>query len=408
MGTVSHSDHDSTPPSKVIGLTSQPLSFPGVQERSSGTLAPRISFDCVSWRALEGQVIAWDALAACAAEPNPFFESWYLLAALRASDPEGRIRLARLEVDGMLAGLLPVVQTYRYYGRPLPNLTAWIHGNCFLGTPLVARGLERVFWRELLAWADDNAGPSLFLHVSELGLDGSLYAALKHVLDDEDRFGALVMRSERAMLSATETPDGYFAASLSGKKRKELRRQFTRLSELGAISFERQRDAQELDRWTEDFLALEASGWKGRAGTALALHDATAALFRESLRGAAARRKLERLTLRLNGLPIAMLATFLAAPGAFSFKTAFDEAFARFSPGVLLQRENLAILADEAIAWSDSCASPEHPMIDHFWRERRPIGRISIAIGGRLRRTAARRLMLIELGRAASGARLQA
>ena len=36
---------------------------------------------------------AWDDLASRAAEPNPFFESWYLLPALRAHDPAGEVRL---------------------------------------------------------------------------------------------------------------------------------------------------------------------------------------------------------------------------------------------------------------------------------------------------------------------------
>jgi hypothetical protein len=94
-----------------------------------------------------------------------------------------------------------------------------------------------------------------------------------------------------------------------------------------------------------------------------------------------------------------MLATFLTPPGAFSFKTTFDERYARYSPGVLLQRENLAILGRSDIAWSDSCAAADHPMIDHIWRERRAIGRISIAIGGRLRRAAFSFLAKAEMGR---------
>ena len=101
--------------------------------------------------------------------------------------------------------------------------------------------------------------------------------------------------------------------------------------------------------------------------------------------------------------PIAMLATFLTPPGAYSYKTAFDERYARFSPGVLLQRENLAILERGDIAWSDSCAAADHPMIDHIWRERRPIGRLSIAIGGGLRRALFSRLAAAELGRKPSG-----
>jgi hypothetical protein len=93
-----------------------------------------------------------------------------------------------------------------------------------------------------------------------------------------------------------------------------------------------------------------------------------------------------------------MLANLVAAPGAFSFKTAYDETLARFSPGVLLQRENLALLARDDIAWADSCAAPDHPMIERIWREKREIVRVSVAIGGRARRAAAALLFRAETG----------
>ena len=96
-----------------------------------------------------------------------------------------------------------------------------------------------------------------------------------------------------------------------------------------------------------------------------------------------------------------MRCDFLAPPGAFAFKIAYDEEFARFSPGVLLQRENLALLDQPGIAWCDSCASADHPMIDHIWRERRAIGSLSIAIGGPLRRALFRPLAKLEQTRAA-------
>ncbi|HEX4874293.1 MAG TPA: hypothetical protein VFV06_05265, partial [Sphingorhabdus sp.] len=76
----------------------------------------------------------------------------------------------------------------------------------------------------------------------------------------------------------------------------------------------------------------------------------------------------------------------LTPPGAFSFKTAFDEDYARFSPGVLLQIHNLALLEREGIEWCDSCAAQDHPMIDSIWSGRRAIGRYSVAIGGPVRR----------------------
>jgi CelD/BcsL family acetyltransferase involved in cellulose biosynthesis len=344
-------------------------------------------------------VARWDELARVASEPNPFIESWYLLPALRALDPDETVRIILLECGDELVGLLPLANQKRYYRRPIPHLAGWTHPNAFLGTPLIAAGHELAFWRELLAWADRNAGNALFLHLSELGLDGPVFKALTKVIAEQDRTGAIVHREERALLASTDSPETYFAASLSGKKRKELRRQHNRLGEHGVVAFERLHDDHGLAEWTDTFLELESGGWKGEAGSALALADTTANLFRSALAGAAVQGCLERLTLTLDGKPIAMLATFLCAPGAFSFKTAFDESFSKFSPGVLLQCENLMILDRADIAWTDSCASADHPMIDHIWRERRTVAKISVAIGGGLRRKAFGMIARAELRR---------
>jgi CelD/BcsL family acetyltransferase involved in cellulose biosynthesis len=380
-------------------------SIPKPAERSTGAAArpPAFALEAVPWLDLAAQTVAWDALALCASEPNPFFESWYLLPALMAFDPAGEVRLLRFEAGGELAGLLPVSRPRRYYRWPIPNLSSWLHANCFLGVPLVAAGLEREFWRELLGWADRYPGGALFLHLGHIPLEGPMHAALAEVLAEQRREGALVFREERAMLASKLPPEAYFAEALSGKKRKELRRQYARLSEQGEVCFERQDDAAGLDGWIDRFLELESSGWKGAAGSALAADPGTAHLFRESLHGAAARGRLERLTLGIDGAPIAMLASFITPPGAFSYKTAFDERYARYSPGVLLQRENLALLDRPDIAWCDSCAAADHPMIDHIWRERRAIGRLSIAIGGGLRRKLFARLVALELGRMPAG-----
>ncbi len=345
----------------------------------------------------------WDALAACAAEPNPFFESWYLLPSLRALDPSGEVQLLRLDCDGQLAGLLPLVRERRYYQWPIPQLRSWVHANCFLGVPLVAAGMERTFWWALLDWADANAGLALFLHLSHMPLEGPLHDALLAVLAEQSRAAALVHREDRALLKSELSPTTYLEAALSAKRRKELRRQYSRLSELGALKFERRLDCHALSAWIESFMALEHSGWKGASTSALTSHQMTRALFRDALNEAAAQGKLERLTLSLDGEPLAMLVNFLTPPGAFSFKTAFDERYARYSPGVLLQRENLAMLEHPQIHWTDSCAAADHPMIDHIWRERRAIGRLSIAIGGTLRRRLFRALAQAEIGRNPAG-----
>lgn len=348
--------------------------------------APACAIEAVAWRDMASKVAAWDALANQAGEPNPFFESWYLLPSLEACDPNGQVRVLCFEQDGRLSGLLPISRDARYYGHPLPHLTGWLHPNTFLGAPLVGQGCEAAFWNALLQWADSSMGKALFLHLPMIPLDGALYASLRGVMQQEQRRAALVAREERALLASHLSPEDYLASALSTKKRKELRRQYTRLGEEGVVSVERRHDDHGLEHWIDTFLQIEASGWKGNAGSALACDTGTERIFRQALAGAAQRGRLERLSLCLNDRPIAMLASFLTPPGAYSFKTAFDENYARFSPGVLLQRENLAMLDRPEISWTDSCASAEHPMIDHFWRQRRTIGRVSIAIGGTFRR----------------------
>jgi CelD/BcsL family acetyltransferase involved in cellulose biosynthesis len=378
-----------TPPASATG--------DGTARLSPGTLT------CIDWRDLETEIGAWDRLALDASEPNPFFESWYLLPSLRHLAGAERVMILRYEHDGRLAGLLPVVRASRYYRWPVPQISSWLHANCFCGAPLVARGHEEAFWQAVLGWADKRPGPALFMHLRDIPLGTPIHAALERVLERQERQAELVYRENRAMLSSPLDPDAYLEASLSGKKRKELRRQAKRLAEEGDLAWTRETDGEAIAAWCDAFLSLEAAGWKGKAGSALACDEATARLFRESLAMAASRGRLERLTLTLDGRPLAMLATFLAAPGAFSYKTAFDENYARFSPGVLLQRENLAMLERQDIAWSDSCAAADHPMIDHFWRERRPVGRLSIAIGGGLRRAAFRQFVRAETARNPAG-----
>ena len=110
---------------------------------------------------------------------------------------------------------------------------------------------------------------------------------------------------------------------------------------------------------------------------------------------------LFRSRLDLDDRPIAMLVNFLTPPGSFSFKIAYDEDYARFSPGVLIQLENLQVLARSEIQWMDSCAVENHPMINSLWAERRNLVRVSVPLAGLKRGAAFRLCRLAEEGSAA-------
>lgn len=351
-------------------------------------------------------IAEWDDLAVNASEPNIFYESWYLLPSLRGFGPD--ISLFVPCIDGEIIGLLPLA-FHSHYGRwPVPNVQNWQHPNIFLGTPLIRKGREGEFWQALLAHLDARPGRALFLHIDGMASDGAAAKALEDLCQSQKRRHALVQQSERAYLQSDLGAEEYYLQTMRGKKRKELRRQKKRLEELGALTFMRSDGSAGLTEWTEEFLALELAGWKGKEGSALACDGATRQLFCDTLSGAAARGQLQLLDLRLDGKPLAMLVNFISGEGSFSFKTSFDEDYARFSPGVLLQIENLALLDNPAIAWSDSCAAAGHPMIDSVWAQRRKIGRYSVAIGGAGRRMLFNGYLSAELARARKRAELAA
>jgi len=330
-----------------------------------------------SWRGFFDRafVARWNVLAKQCAEPNACCESWFLQPALRQFDAHGSVKIFTLWDGTELCGLMPLSFKRRYGRWLMPHVQNWLHHNAFLGTPLVRAGYEDIFWRELFVELDSYPGSALFLHINGITSDGPLTAALQRVSADQQRRMACVEDKVRAFLEGGSSPEAYFENAVRSKKRKELRRQKNRLSEHGVLTFWRQDDGEGLDSWIQEFLALEQRGWKGANGSALACAAETRNLFVEALRGAAAAGQLERLELRLDGKPLAMLVNFLCAPGSFSFKTAFDEDYARYSPGVLLQIENLALLERPAINWCDSCAVEGHPMIDSLWTGRRHIGR---------------------------------
>ena len=282
---------------------------------------------------------AWERLVGRAAEPNPFFEPWFLVPSLEQWGANNRVTVKAWFHDGRLAGLIPIVRSAKYYGHILTHATGWLHANAFCGVPLVVAGLEEDFWRAMLAHFDRMARRALFLHLPLLPAGGPLDAALERVLAASPRAHYRVAEQQRAFLTGDMGAQAYLEEAMSAKKRKELRRQHNRLAEEGALAFERLEGDEGLAEWTAEFLALEAAGWKGEAGSALASAPDTTALFTQALAGAAAAGRLERLALRLDGRAIAMLANFITPPGAYSFKTAFDEDYARFSPGMLLQLE---------------------------------------------------------------------
>ncbi len=334
---------------------------------------------------------AWIDLARNASEPNPFAEHWFLRPAIRHLADSAPGKMIAVWQDEQLIGLMPI-KTARRYGRlPIYHVQNWMHYHCFYGAPLIRAGSETIFWDTVLAALDAAPWAPSFLHLASLDPKYPSFQSLCKA-----RLTDVVHRSERAMLQTTLDPETYLSRTMRPKKRKEIKRLRSRLEDLGAVAFTALARDGSIAAWKDQFLALESSGWKGRKGSALGSKPATAAFFAEVIEGAHAAGKLDMLKMTLCGKPIAMLVNLVAPPGSFAFKIAFDEDYAQFSPGVLIKIESLKAFSRPDVSWTDSCAAPDHPMINSLWAERREIVRVTVPLSGARRRTVFRGARMLE------------
>ena len=345
------------------------MSLSGAIDAPSRELEPTLSAFRVEWRPLAELAAVgadWRALAARVLAPNVFYEPGFALA---AAPVFGRGVGAGLvwsqAMPPQLLGLFPArVERFRH---GMPVLVGWTHPYAPLGAPLVDRELSEPV---IAAWFAHVAGdpqlPGLIL-LPCFPAEGELAQALAAVLARRGGRSAAFARHQRALLLPSGDRAHYFDEAIGGKKRKELRRQRKRLAERGVVTS----GSAPVGPALEQFFALEAGGWKGRVGTAARENAAIAGFVTAALTAFAGEGKAKISLLRVDARPIAALVTLRSGASAWCWKIAYDESFARFSPGVqLLLDVTHMLLDDPAVARVDSCATADHPMIDHIWRER--------------------------------------
>ncbi|MBV8927137.1 MAG: GNAT family N-acetyltransferase [Bradyrhizobium sp.] len=320
----------------------------------------------------------WRGLGARAIEPNGYYlPDWEL--AVNATAP-GRTGVSALSARNgdKLIGLMPVVPLWRGAKIPLPALAS-AHPYGTLCTPLLDRDEAENAAQRLLEVARASGARALLLR--EVSLDGRTMKAFNSVLRGDGLRSRVLSWHLRASLDARGDADELLHEALSGKKLKELRRQRHRLAEHGDIVFNVARSPQEVASALEAFLKLEAGGWKGGRGTALAQVAGDAAFIRRAAPALARTGNCEIVTLRAGDTPVGAGIVLRHLTRAFFFKIGVDERFARFSPGVQLTLDlTRHLCADPLIASADSTAAPDHPMINPIWRGRFAIGDVLIPL----------------------------
>ena len=346
---------------------------------------------------LAQHLAAWEDLAANTCESNVFYEPWMLLPALEAFGADAQLRFVLVYTTGpsnegskpVLCGFFPLELHGRYKGLPIKYTSLWKYNKyCVLCTPLIRPEFATDCLVTFFNWLAQAHDTGAMLKLEFVSGEGPFNQLLIDYFNESGNLLAVEARSNRALLQrcgdGLAAAESYINTALSGKRRKELRRQEKLLREQGRLEYLELTDSSEAERWFEQFLQLEAQGWKGKEGSALAANAAAREFFLQTVRAAFARDQLMMLALCLNGQPIAMKCNLLTGPGAFAFKIAFDENFAAYSPGVHLELENIRRTHTATnLAWMDSCATAKHFMINRLWLERRALKTLLAATGKR-------------------------
>jgi CelD/BcsL family acetyltransferase involved in cellulose biosynthesis len=347
----------------------------------------------------------WDDLSENALDANPFYGRQYMSAGLATIDRDTRLRALIVHAaDGRLVGFFP----FRLTRFPVQVAIGATNMYQMSGHPLI----HRDFAAEVIAaWFEAMQLGRIprrwrFAHID---LDCGFARLCGQHLESAQFDLTPLMRYQRARLRRLSGGfEVHVKTVLSKSRAKDIQRTLRRLQELGQVEFERASEPGQVSQRLEDFLAIEHSGWKGAAGTSFLSHPDHARFLRDAMSANAA---VTIDSLLLDGRPIAVSVNLQAAGTVFTPKCAYDEAYRRFSPGLIL--EYLVIEAfyeqDDELDM-DSATTIDGHLVQGLWNDKRTMGMVLVGPSDLQTKVAAQSYVAVEqartLAKAAGGDRL--
>jgi hypothetical protein len=233
-------------------------------------------------------------------------------------------------VSDRLVGALPVIVTpHPLLGRHWPQLRP-VCDDVALASDCPTTALKALL-AELAREVPHHVGLSL----RNVRHNSPVWLALRQGVDGYVVYGGPCYRFW--LLDVKGGFDRYWASL--GNMRKNLRYRRRKLLKRGAISVEMRKGESAGEDFLAEFLALEASGWKGRMGTAILNKPDDVALYTTLVRNFARQGRLEWHGIRVDGRLIAGELGVRCGDALILPKYAYDEDFAECSPGQLLTEE---------------------------------------------------------------------
>lgn len=270
---------------------------------------------------------AWDALVDRTGGA-PFLRPGWLLPWSEAFAP-GRLRALTAWRDDELVGVMALVIGAGTAATPANEHTPF--------SDLVAADDETA--RSMASWLFEP-GRYRRIDLQRVPRDGRGWPVLSASVRAVSR-PAVAWIPVRSPYVALDGDWESFCGGLSRTLRKQMRRLERRLDEHGAVELEVADGRADLERLLAEGFALEASGWKREAGTAILSEPRTERLYRGVAQWAAERGMLRLLFLRSGGRGVAFDLCLQDHGSLYVLKGGFDPAFAQYRPGMLLSWRTL-------------------------------------------------------------------
>lgn len=328
----------------------------------------------------------WMSLAARAGVPNAFMDPAVALAVAEAWSHPVRILLAWKDgepgIAPALVGAWLFVERRTRQSWPYRALVSPPCSVAYLGTPMIDPEHARPVLAAVFAKIRETPSLPGLLQAGDLSDNCILMEAVKSALRHGRGSMALIERRTRAKLDTRLDPKTYWTNSMSEHRHRLLARSRRQLEKRGRLEFTSVGDPAAVAAGIEEFLALEASGWKGARRSALACDPALTLFTREMAAGLAARRLIAVQSLRLDDVPIAMGIVLYSGSAAFTWRVAYDENYRRFSPGILfLGHATAHLLSDSRVRSTDSCNHLDIGFQADRWAERHDVIDVLIDLG---------------------------
>ncbi len=281
------------------------------------------------------QLSAWGELGLAAPCPNVFVMPQFVSAAARWLTPGRQVQVALFEQPARAGRELVGVGCFTLERPglmiPVRHLRAYASEHSFGSGLLLAPGVSEDVARALARPAQRAPWQAIaFRNIDAAGEDFRALAACTQA--QRGRWFEL-RRFQRPVLHLRPEQDA--EACMKASVRKDLRRRWRRLEELGQVDVRIVRDEADLPAAVERHLQLEHAGWKAGAGSSMLSIPAHAAFFRELVAGFAATGAAALVELCVQGEVVASTSNFVVGGVVSAFKTGWDPRFARSSPGRL-------------------------------------------------------------------------